>query len=1018
MLSSSYNRAMPPTAAAMAQISSLVNRYDSLSAGDRRKLYRGNEQQTCNDFVIPLFAALGWETQAQGGNSQPDMLLQASAGKGRVDYAFRLRNVNKFLVEAKHLEEDMSRSEWADQAVNYAYNKAIRWTVLTNFTSLQVFNALREGPPSQHRVLNLTYKEFLPQIDRLWMLSKESFQVGALDTEARLSGGADAREPVEKKLAAVLWRSRQDLFHELAIRNPQMPSEEIDSLVQNLLNRLVFIRTAEDREIEDARLREALNRYKVGTLPSTLLDEVRKIFAHYAQRYDSNLFPLIGDAWSGAYVDDTRIVGIARSLYSPPGTNIEFDFSAISADALGQIYEQYLGSEVVRPQAASKPSLPGLGLPFTVTKREARRKRGVYYTPRFIVDYIVRHTVEELIYEDPSRLDDIRIADIACGSGSFLIRAYDVLLDLKGSTIGQQERLDILRRSIYGIDLDSHAIDVARLNLLIRALADPILLPMLQDNLVVRNSLIHGPADELRPFFGNDWGEKKRLDFAQTFPAVAKEGGFDVIIGNPPYVEIQTQDRREADYIKAHYSVSGNFDIYLPFIERALQLVRPGGRVGYIVPHKFMTNQYGQKLRTLLSDMGAVEEIVHFGDQQVFEGVTTYTSVLILRKNGGITSTRVVRPIGRDAAREPDRDRLADTVAGLDHGDVPPNCLIERGELPHPSGLGPWPLLLGGSAKLTERLASECAPLSATADRVFQGLITSADHIYHLRRTLLRSGSLGFQRFKRGPGEAPSALGLAHQIEPALMHPLLSGTDVGRYEIRRSNTVLLFPYHVANRVAKLIEQDEMRAKYPEAWRYLEVYEGQLRGREAKEREVNGQRIFTRPFDDDKWYRFGRSQSLGLHDQEKLAIPATVSRLSAAFDDNANYYLNNVRVGGALAVSRETYWWLLAMLNSKLLHFVFSQQENTFANGYFQANRQFIDPLPIPDMNAEPSLTTLIVALAKDMHALKELQRSAAPTDALALANLQAKFDDADREMDELVAQAYRLTPAERSLVGL
>ncbi|HML99026.1 MAG TPA: N-6 DNA methylase, partial [Tepidiformaceae bacterium] len=884
---------MPPTPQAQAEIAEIVRRYEALTPTERRRRYQGKELQTCQDFILPLFRALGWQTETDASGNT-DVVQQLGVAGGRVDYAFKTGNVTRFLLEAKHLVTDMTRPEWAIQAVGYAYNKGMHWAVLTNFETIQVFNALHEGSPTQHVVLNLRCEDFIPELDRLWLLSKESMAAHLLDAEAVLTGGAEPREPVEQKLAGVLRRARQDLFGELVVRYPQMASAEVDDLVQELLNRLVFIRTAEDREIEDSRLREALHRYRTRTLGSTLLGEVNQIFAYYAQRYDSDLFPVIGDRWASAYVDDTRVAEIANSLYRPPGTSVEFDFSAISADALGRIYEQYLGFEVRRPAKLPQSSLPGLAAPTeTVGRREARRRRGVYYTPRFIVDYLVRHTVEALLYENPDRLHDVRIADVACGSGSFLIRAYDVLLEASGSGISQDERLALLRRSIFGVDLDEHAVNVARLNLLLRALAAPMKLPMLQENLVVRNSLIHGSAEELRPFFGSDWTSKRRFEFSETFPAVAVEGGLDVVLGNPPYVEIQTQDRREADYLRANYAVSGAFDVYLPFIQRALELVRPGGRVGYIVPHKFMTNQYGKQLREHLGGEAAVEEIVHFGDQQVFDEVTTYTCLLLLRRNAGLERTRIIRPVGLDSGGRQDRDRLAEVVEGLDRNHIPPGSSVERGEIDHPSGTGPWVLTLGNARRFVERLNLECPPFSEVASHVFTGLQTSADHVYHLRALGLPSGAVGYRRFKRERGEGASELGAAREFEPDLIKPLLSGTDVDRYEIRRSDVHLLFPYTVTSRHATLIPPEEMQTRYPKGWAYLKQHEQKLRAREAN--AVTGER----PFDDDEWYRFGRSQNLGLHDEPKLAIPRLVGRLSAGIDATGLFSLDNVDVGGAL-----------------------------------------------------------------------------------------------------------------------
>ena len=228
---------------------------------------------------------------------------------------------------------------------------------------------------------------------------------------------------------------------------------------------------------------------------------------------------------------------------------------------------------------------------------------------------------------------------MACGSGSFLIRAYDRLLQHQADIAGmpverltQEYRMPLLQNNVFGVDFDPQAVEIARLNLLLRALAQQQLLPSLRDNVKRGNSVIEGNEDELAPYFGGEWREKHPFNWQREFPQVTEDGGFDVVIGNPPYVGFQGFEV-DKPYLRAQYrSATGRFDVYMPFIERGLQLLKPGGILGFICPTNFMKRQHGAALRHLLKSEVAIEAIVDFEHSQVFEEVTNYTCILVLRK--------------------------------------------------------------------------------------------------------------------------------------------------------------------------------------------------------------------------------------------------------------------------------------------------------------------------------------------------------------------------------------------------
>lgn len=387
-------------------------------------------------------------------------------------------------------------------------------------------------------------------------------------------------------------------------------------------------------------LQPLARQFQGRTLRGSLWDSLKAVFVEFDQGYDSELFAThVLD--TQAHFQDDSLAAVMEGLYGPPGGLVAYDFSVIDADVLGRVYEQYLGhvSQMVRQRHQEIQVRLDLGMPqdqalaetLEVTQRPQRRKaQGIYYTPQWVVDYIVGQTVGKFLQEHKNNSDaihEMKILDMACGSGSFLIRAYDELLEHHGQGrppewVFSDERLQILRANIYGVDLDSQAVQIARLNLLLRALRERQLLPELRDNVKQGNSLISEGEPEKYPF---KW-EREFLD-------VMQEGGFDVVIGNPPYIRIQSLPRDDADYYRNNYeSASGSFDIYLMFIEQGLRLLKRDGRLGFITSGKFLKTEYGKKLQQHIRREATVEEIVDLSAQQVFGDVTTYPVILMLRK--------------------------------------------------------------------------------------------------------------------------------------------------------------------------------------------------------------------------------------------------------------------------------------------------------------------------------------------------------------------------------------------------
>jgi adenine-specific DNA-methyltransferase len=404
-----------------------------------------------------------------------------------------------------------------------------------------------------------------------------------------------------------------------------------------------------------------------------------------------------------------------------------------------------------------------------------------------------------------------------------------------------------------------------------------------------------------------------QTEFIASVPAEV-DSGFDIVIGNPPYVRIQTlkkKDPKLVAFYKEQYASAGkgNYDLYVVFIEAGLRLLKADGHLAYICPHKFFNSEYGEPLRALIASGRHLQHIVHFGDQQVFPGATIYTCLLFLSKSP-VTECKVVRADDLDAWKA----TLAGTEGRFD------SKFIGRAE---------WNFAVGRGGDLFRRLMQMPQTLPDVARRVYQGPITSADSVYLFKN---------LEQVTKGPTTDVLSKQLDQEVklESSILKRVIRSGDVGRYWANCS-ALVLFPYEVKDTNARLFTKSEMRGLYPLAWDYLTRNKKLLAARE------NG------AFDDAEWYRFGRNQNLGLWEQPKLMVPYMVTELAAYFDESDHFYFINVTTGGYGITVDEAKCplpALCALLNSPVLDFCLKRVSSNFQGGYFPANKQFIDQLPI------------------------------------------------------------------------
>ncbi|MGH9802883.1 MAG: Eco57I restriction-modification methylase domain-containing protein [Blastocatellia bacterium] len=994
-----------------------------------------SESQARKDFIDKFWMALGWDVDhlEEKNPYEQRVKVEHSQREGlarkRADYAFLADNFRdiKFYVEAKKPSVEIDEAGAYFQTIRYGWNGQTPLAVLTDFQQFRVLDC-RYKPDidsALHRVvLKFDYNDYADeskfrQIYHLFsreavadnsiekFAAKISKPSGPSGKAAQRGSLAGSWQSIDEVFLQELDEYREQLARAFKTDNPDLDSASLTEATQRTLDRLVFMRFLEDKLIETEpiveRFGEKGSAWQDFIAASRRLDKI----------YNGVIFKQHSLLDSPEFHADEKVFEDIRERLAH--TNSPYDFNSIPIHILGSIYERFLGKTIVATDKRARVE----------EKPEVRKAGGVYYTPEYIVRYIVANSVGKLIEgKAPEEIREMHFADIACGSGSFLLGVYDLLLRhhttyynanktnrakaVKAGCIRHEDgtlRLSMIQKrqilldNIYGVDIDPQAVEVAQLSLYLKMLEDETpasarnyqlefreaLLPSLNQNIVCGNSLIGWDIENGR-LFGGDHKHLNPMDLEKVFKPIVESGGFDAIVGNPPYIRIQTMQETAPEslaYYKKRYAAAakGNYDIYVVFVERALNLLNKRGELGYILPHKFFNAQYGEPLRKLIADGRHLSHIVHFGDQQVFAGATTYTCLFFLSK-APVERCRFVKAADRAKWEE----------SGEAHEGIILNSEVSWGE---------WNFSAGNGVALFDKLSRMPAKLKDVAERMYQGSITSADTVFLFKD--YRPGDR-----KKLTEVFSKELGEWVQLESKLLKPVVRSGSIHQYKAIPT-ALVLFPYEVKKQTARLFSVKEMRDQYPLAWAYLKRHKTLLESRERGK------------FKDSSWYRFGRHQNLGLWEQPKLMVPYMVTKLEAYPDLDNNYYFINVTTGGYGVTIKDGHGSLeyyCALFNSPLLDFYLKRVSTNFHGGYFAANKQFIEQLPIRPINfndkADKERHDQMVTLVQQIVVLKKrLASVVTEQDQRYFGGLCGHLED---KVNRLVYELYGLTKEEIAIV--
>jgi adenine-specific DNA-methyltransferase len=628
---------------AFLQVSNLVQIYTS--GRDQFQSTDYSEFQARIDFIDKFWIALGWDVNHEHQINPYEQQVKVERSPGgaersrRADYAFLAPNFRdvSFFVEAKRPGADIDNADDNFQVVRYGWNSHSVVSVLMNFEKFRVLDCRFKPDIDTARFceikqLSFHYSQYADRdvFSRIYYLfSRDAVSSGALErftADLPIPRGkavqrglfpAGRLQPMDESFLEELDAYRASLASSFKGKNTSLTGEDLTETTQRTLDRLVFMRFLEDKLIESEPLVETMGS-RMGIWEDFVATSRR-----LDRTYNGTIFkehPLLDS--SSFRVDGRIIEGIRERLAH---TNSPYAFNYIPIHILGSIYERFLGKTIVTTAKTAE----------VVKKPEVRRAGGVYYTPEYIVHYIVKNTVGHLIADKtPEQIATMRFGDIACGSGSFLLGIYDVLLrrhaafynsskrnrlmakragcfeDSEGILhLSLRQKREILTNNIFGVDIDPQAVEVAQLSLYLKLLEEETtasarhytfefhepLLPALSKNIVCGNSLVGWDFVGEMPLEPEEERKLKPFNFNALFPEILERGGFDALVGNPPY-DVLEKDRNEASWphdLLAEYvrmapdykpALGGKLNLFRFFIVRCLSLTRMGGKTGMIVP--------------------------------------------------------------------------------------------------------------------------------------------------------------------------------------------------------------------------------------------------------------------------------------------------------------------------------------------------------------------------------------------------------------------------------------------------
>jgi hypothetical protein len=977
-------------------IQALVKKYQANRIDCLKTTY--NESQLRVDFLDPLFELLGWDIKNISGKptNEREVLLEealkgnASENSKKPDYTFRLFSERSFFLEAKKpsVSIDVNIDD-AKQVRRYGFTAKLKISLLSNFEYLLIYDcsAKVDKDDSHNKALikKYHYTEYVDKFQELQrLLGRESVYTGAFDEEWKSIEEKLSLFSIDNLFLNQINEWRKQLGAEIYKYEPKISEKLLNDYVQSYINRIIFLRVCEDRELETY---QTLLQFADKQDFKALL----KKFNQADKKYNSGLFDqflsekIIGNISSVFWV-------IIKQLYYPEST---YSFAVFSSDILGSIYEIFLSEKLAIEDGNIE-----------LAKKPENINRDIIATPNYIIKSILNQTVIPFCKgKTDKEILNSKMADIACGSGAFLLELFQLLSDnlVDFYLVNDTTRLiqtnintyklpfnlkrELLLKCIFGTDKDYNAVEAVKFGLLLKLLegennnsvcSKKPILPDLSSNIHYGNTLIT-PKDV-----------KNKKAAIEINPFDFDKEQYHVIVGNPPYMK--SEDMKQLTplelpiYKKKFITAYKQFDKYFVFIERGLELLKDNGWFGYIVPSKFTKVGAGAKLRELLQDKGYVHNLISFGANQVFKSKTTYTCLLILRKKPSPSfSYAEVQNFAEWKVRKKDDIEYQTIKTGSLNKEV-------------------WILVPPELNKVFDKINTQSISLEDIVGRegVFNGIQTSANAIYIFQPT---EEDKTYYYFEKGKGET-------WKIEKTITRPYFqtsTGDDnLNTYRPFKPNAMVIYPYKATKKGVDLLSLIEIKKNFPAAYKYI------LHNKPALDNPKRD--IKPEPQTKHEWHRYGRHQSL-----DKCGLPEKiiVGVLSVGDKYAIDSYGTLISSGGTAGYcvvalppdSPYSIYYIQALLNSKYLEWHSALLGEVFRGGYIARGTKVLKRLPIRKIDfankSDKTIHDKIVKVQKKL-ILKQGEIDKNHNDKRTLTRLNKEFKSLKKDIDNLLKTLFDL----------
>lgn len=768
-----------------------------------------------------------------------------------------------------------SEVESVYSGLNRAYNRDVPWVVATDVQSLGLFGSYWISFPTDVTAAlawELRADEFLLDAPKLNLLTPDQVVRNELDQLYLSFPLRRRRHPIDVHLV-----DRMAEWREIALEALGQPKDTDDPLIYRFINSLFLVRYLEDSGLVQNKLLglTELNR-------TEFLAGLRAVFRKVRETVN---YPTVRFA-DLQRLEPAPLKTLISELYAFKAWGVNYDFAAMSVDVLGRFYEEYLR---LRPQrVVLTPRQRASATLFTSSDSklvDVRQEKGIFYTPAFVVNYIVGNLIRR--HEAAQRQSPPLVLDMACGSGSFLVAALE---EIKNRRSWAASALD----SVVGLDNDERAIEAARLNLVATCLSDHLPTPVPSLRLQTYNLLHDGPSSPAL---------ERLLDGEAP----------NIVLGNPPYISYERLAREyDLNRIRQKFRLAEKrVDSYMLFVEAALQLLKPGGFVGLVLPNVFLRSSSAGQLRAWFSRHADLLEVIDFQDQPVFQNIGVYVCVVLARKKEPTKPPPNVL-VGKIY-------RLSNTPAtqlaklGAQSSD---NGAQEAFHTGQPAGASPWLFRNPVEQGILETLAASSKPFSKSGLEMYQGVKTGLDEIFVL------------------DSQADIA-----SIEPEITVPLVRNRDLMRW-FTRPQSRLIYPYDKGNSAP--IPWTRIEKLYPRCASYLESHRGVLSRRRSL---VN-----------EKWYELIRPRVQSVFNSSpKLLIAELTVRARAAICDGVNVAIAGGTGGGSVILitdSRYELHSLLGFFNSSFVDWYVRQAASVRRGGWILIEQITLRDLPIPGFLAQ------------------------------------------------------------------